>query len=178
MEGEDRLMAQVIENGNCAAVPGHPQPWRFVLFSEGGLKYLSELHSEAYRQYAGDDYEADVFWRLQDYPLRSTHVILLATRDGVSETLTESALNEALACVVQNMCFTVAAYGLSSYWSTTGAGHLEASGQYLYLEPGDTLAGLLYIGWIDKRLQRERKERYDMEGINWIRRMPGWMGKP
>ena len=55
---------------------------------------------------------------------------------------------EAVACAVQNIYLSVAAYGLGGYWTTGGITYLENAKYHFGLGEADRLLGFFYIGHV------------------------------
>jgi nitroreductase len=54
----------------------------------------------------------------------------------------------AVACAVQNIYLSLAAYGLGGYWSTGGITYDQAARPFLGLQGEDRLMGFFYLGYI------------------------------
>jgi nitroreductase len=76
----DKIIWQILENANRA--PNHKQtePWRFTIFSGGGLKYFAELQAAVYKQYSGSSYNEGRYQKLLEYPLLSSHIISIGMK--------------------------------------------------------------------------------------------------
>jgi len=141
----DAIIWQILENANRA--PNHKQtePWRFCVFSGGGLKYFGQLQAGIYREFAADSYQQDRYKKLIEYPLMSSHVISIGMKRSGADKLPEIEEVEAVACAVQNMFLTVTAYVL----------------------------GFLYIGYVEKPVTAISKRKPIGSKVNWIDNIEG-----
>ncbi|NCI46694.1 nitroreductase family protein [Sediminibacterium soli] len=169
----DEIIWQILENANRA--PNHKQtePWRFTVFSGDGLQYFSALQATIYKQHAGNDFDESRYKKLFDYPLMSSHVIVIGMKRNETNKLPEIEEIEATACAVQNMFLSVTAYGLGCYWSTAGITYFEEAKAHFQLTKMDRLLGFFYIGHIMKPPVAISKRRPVQEKVTWIRRSAG-----
>ncbi|MDB5088524.1 MAG: nitroreductase [Mucilaginibacter sp.] len=162
------IIRQILENAIRA--PNHKQtePWRFKVFSGGGLKYFGDLQASLYHQFAGDTFNEDRHRKMREYPLMSSHVISIGMRRDETEKLPENEEIEAVACAVQNMFLSVTAYGLGSYWTSAGITYFEEAKPYFGLQPKDRLLGFFYIGYPAKPITAVSKRNPLEVSTKWI----------
>jgi nitroreductase len=164
----DKIIWQILENANRA--PNHKQtePWRFTIFSGGGLKYFAELQAAVYKQYSGSSYNEGRYQKLLEYPLLSSHIISIGMKRNEKNILPEVEEIEAVACAVQNMFLTVTAYGLGSYWTTAGITYFKEAKEYFGLSENDRLLGFFYIGYLAKSFTSPSKRTPVEKKVQWI----------
>ncbi|MCB0764867.1 MAG: nitroreductase [Flavobacteriales bacterium] len=142
------IIERVITNGTWAPTHGMTQPWRFTVFTGAGREDLSRFIGEEYRRITPPErFLQPKFDKLTARPMQSSVVIGLGMARDPSGKITERDELLAVACAVQNMYLTCAAYGLGAYWATgaplVGAGMRT----YLGLGEGDQAMGLFFIGY-------------------------------
>lgn len=164
----DEIIWQILENANRAPTHKQTEPWRFTVFSGEGLKYFGQLQAEIYKKYSGDKFNEGKLQKLIDYPLMSSHVIVIGMKRNTANKLPEIEEIEATACAVQNMFLTTTAYGLGSYWTTGGITYFEEAKPYFELQPDDKLLGFFYIGYIAELLLIPSKRGAIQEKVKWI----------
>jgi nitroreductase len=143
----DSIIWQALENANWAPSHKLTEPWRFTVFSGNGLQKLAEESAAIYKQYAGAKFKQNKYDQLLTTPLQCSHVIAIGCKRHKDE-LPEIEEIASVACAVQNIYLTVAAYGIGGYWSTGGITFMEAAKPLFGLDADDILMGFFYLGYI------------------------------
>jgi nitroreductase len=142
------IIEQILENANWAPTHQKTEPWRFRVFLGDSRERLSEYLSSWYSANTPADRFSEIkMEKMRQNPLRSACVIAICMARDPKERVPEWEELAAVACAVQNMWLSCAAYGIGSYWSTPPA-ILEA-GEFLDLGPGERCLGLFYMGYHD-----------------------------
>jgi len=166
---DDEVIKQMLENANWAPTHKLTNPWRFCVFTGGGLKKLAVFQSELYKNIStktGNFLESK-FEMLKTKPLLASHIISIGMKRDPKERLPEIEEVEAVACAVQNMSLTASAYGIGCYWGSGGITYVESAKSFFGLDVNDKLLGFLYIG-ISKNIPDGRREPID-DKVKWIR---------
>jgi nitroreductase len=145
---EDEIIEQILINATWAPNHGQTEPWQFTVFTGDGLKKLATLQSELYKREAGDDFVEGKYIKLQQQPLRASHIIAIGMKRTTTKRIPEIEDIEAVACAVQNIYLSVTAYGLGGYWTTGGVTYNESAKYFFGLGDDDKLLGFFYIGHI------------------------------
>ena len=134
----------------ASRVPDHGKlvPWRFIVFTGGGLQKLASFQAELYKQTAGSAFKEDKHRKLLTTPGECSHVISIGMKRSLKAGLPEMEDIAAVACAVQNIYLSVAAYGLGGYWTTGGITYREEAKSFFNLEKEDRLMGFFYLGYI------------------------------
>lgn len=143
----DQVIWQALENANWAPSHKLTEPWRFTVFSGGGLKKLAEGSAAIYKQYAGAKFKQNKYEGLLTTPLQCSHIIAIGCKRH-KDALPEMEEIASVACAVQNIYLTVAAYGIGGYWSTGGITFIEEAKPLFNLGEDDILMGFFYLGYI------------------------------
>lgn len=136
--------------GNAVWAPSHgmTQPWRFTVFTGPARQRLATFLGEEYRRTTP---EAKFLQRKYDNhvqrPLQSTVVVALGMVRDPQGKIPFHEEQFAVACAVQNMHLTCAAYGLGAFWSTGAVITGEAMRDFLALGPAGSCLGLFYMGY-------------------------------
>lgn len=142
------IVEKVIQNGSWAPTHGLTQPWRFIVFSGSARQRLADHLGEEYRRTVpGDRFMQRKFDALTQRPMQSSVVIAIAMARDPNGKITELDELLAVACAVQNMALTCAAYGLGSYWNTPAVAMGDGMRRFLDLGPMDRSLGLFYMGY-------------------------------
>src|SRR5262245_49003001 len=77
---DDRIIKDILTNATCAPDHGKSDPWRFIVFTGDGLKKLASFQSELYKREAGDNFKEATYTKLQQNPLKASHVIAIGMK--------------------------------------------------------------------------------------------------
>lgn len=144
----DEIITQVLENATWAPNHGRMEPWHFTVFSGEGLQKLARFQSEFYKQEAGDAFVEAKYIKLQNQPLKASHIISIGMKRTTTKNIPEIEDMLAVACAVQNIYLSITAYGLGGYWTTGGVTYIEKAKSFFGLEEPDKLLGFFYVGYI------------------------------
>ncbi|MBL7738994.1 MAG: nitroreductase [Chitinophagaceae bacterium] len=145
---DDAIVKEILTNATWAPNHGKEEPWRFTVFTGEGLKKLAAFQSELYKLEAGENFKEPAYIKLQQNPLKASHVIAIGLKRSVNKNIPETEDIAAVACAVQNMYLSLTAYGLGGYWTTGGVTYKETAKPFFGLEENDRLLGFFYIGHI------------------------------
>ena len=145
---EDNIINEIITNASWAPNHGKQEPWHFTVFSGDGLQKLATYQSELYKELAGENFKEITYSKLQQNPLKASHVIALGMKKTANKNIPEVEDVAAVACAVQNIYLSVTAYGLGGYWTTGGVTYKEKAKEFFGLCEEDKLMGFFYIGHI------------------------------
>ena len=113
----DPVIRQILENANRAPTHKLTQPWRFTVFSGKGREVFSEMQTEIYTKYAGENFKEKKLQNLRDYPLFSSHVIVVGMKRTLHISIPETEEIIAVGCAIENIFLSLNAYNLGGYIS-------------------------------------------------------------
>lgn len=145
---DDEIIKDILINATWAPNNGGEEPWQFTVFSGEGLKKLAIFQSELYKQVAGEKFKEATYLKLQQNPLKASHVIALGMKRSENKNIKEVEDIEAVACAVQNIYLSLTAYGLGGYWGSGGVTYYEEAKSFFGLGEKDKLLGFFYIGHV------------------------------
>ncbi|MCB0777339.1 MAG: nitroreductase [Chitinophagaceae bacterium] len=145
---DDDIIKEILINATWAPNHGKQEPWHFTVFSGDGLQQLATFQSELYKQLAGENFKEITYGKLQQNPLKASHVIALGMKRTTNKNIPEVEDIAAVACAVQNLYLSVTAYGLGGYWTTGGVTYKEEAKSFFGLGENDRLLGFFYIGHV------------------------------
>ncbi len=145
---DDAIIKEILTNAIWAPNHGRMEPWHFTVFTGEGLKTLAEFQSEMYKQGAGENFKEITYKKLQQNPLKASHIIALGMKRTTLKNIPEVEDIAAVACAVQNIYLSVTAYGLGGYWTTGGVTYNEKAKSFFGLGEADRLLGFFYIGHV------------------------------
>jgi nitroreductase len=164
----DDIILQMLDNANMAPTHKRTEPWRFMVFKGEGLAKLGKYQAELYKKIASEagDFKEEKYLNLLNKPKMASHVISIGMKRDRKERLPEIEEIEAVACAVQNMYLTAAAYGIGCYWGSGGITYMEEAKEFFGLEEKDKLLGFFYTGI--PRKWPEGKRKPVQEKIKWV----------
>lgn len=167
---EDAIIEQMLENANWAPTHALTEPWRFKVFTEGGLQQLADFQSGLYRQKSEEagNFDDNKFTKLAEKPLQCSHIISIGMARDPKERIEPVEEAEAVACAVQNMYLTATAYGIGCYWGSGGVTYWPEALPFFNLGENDQLLGFLYIG-MPKTKWPEGRRKPVSEKVSWVR---------
>ncbi|HLG39942.1 MAG TPA: nitroreductase [Chitinophagaceae bacterium] len=145
---DDDIIKEILTNATWAPDHGKAEPWRFTVFSGDGLKKLASFQSELYKQEAGDNFKETTYLKMQQNPLKASHIIAIGMKRTTTKNIPETEDIIAVACAIQNIYLSVNAYGLGGYLTTGGVTYKESAKEFFGLGEQDKLLGFFYIGYI------------------------------
>ncbi|MEO5563134.1 MAG: nitroreductase [Chitinophagaceae bacterium] len=164
---DDEIVKEILINATWAPNHGQTEPWHFTVFTGEGLKKLASFQSELYKQEAGTDFVEGKYKKWQTQPLVASHIIAIGMRRTTTKRIPEIEDIEAVACAVQNIYLSVAAYGLGGYWSTGGIVYSENAKPFFGLGEQDKLLGFFYIGHIAIPSPGAKRQPIE-EKVRWV----------
>ena len=147
-EVEKDIIEEILINATWAPNHGKKEPWHFTVFSGEGLKKLADFQSELYKEVSGENFKEGTYAKLQQNPLKASHVIAIGMKRTPNKNIPEIEDIEAVSCAVQNIYLSVTAYGLGGYWTTGGVTYRDKAKEFFGLQEEDKLLGFFYIGYI------------------------------
>lgn len=165
---DDSIIWQMLENANWAPTHKLTEPWRFCIFKGEGLKKLADFQSQLYKNYSSEQgtYVESKYQMLKTKPLLASHIISIGMKRDPGGRLPEIEEIAAVACSVQNMYLTAAAYNIGCYWGSGGITYMDKAKPFFGLGQNDKLLGFLYVG-IPKKTYKG-KRRPVSEKVKWI----------
>jgi len=164
----DEIIWQILENANRAPTHKLTEPWRFRVFSGEGLQHFADLQTEIYTKYAGEKFKEKKLKNLREYPLMSSHVILIGMKRTSEINIPEIEEIIATACAVENIYLSISAYNLGGYLSTGSITYLEETKRYFDFESTDKIIGIFYVGCIETIANPLSKRQPVKEKVEWI----------
>lgn len=165
---DEVIIMQILENATWAPNHGQTEPWYFTVYSGEGLKILADFQSDLYRKTAGEAFKENKYQKLRDQPLKASHIIAIGMKRTLHKSIPEIEDIEAVACAVENIYLSVAAYGLGGYWTTGGITYIEEAKSFFGLEESDKLLGFFYIGHVAIPSAKGKRKPLD-EKVRWVK---------
>ncbi|MFM1915556.1 MAG: hypothetical protein RLZZ531_1225 [Bacteroidota bacterium] len=138
----------LLTNAQWAPTHGNTQPWRFHVFTEGGLQKLSTFLGETYLKLTPKEQQNDAkLAKMLRRPLLSSVAIAVSMKRQEEEKIPEIEEIEAVACAIQNLHLSCTAYGLGGFWATPKVIYSEEMTSFLGLSSRDKCLGIFYIGY-------------------------------
>jgi nitroreductase len=164
----DEIIENILINATWAPTHGQNEPWHFSVYTGDGIKQLASFQSELYKQESGSKFTESKYIKLQQQPLKASHIIALGMKRDANSKIPEREDIEAVACAVQNIYLSVAAYGLGGYWTTGGITYYEKAKSFFGLGETDKLLGFFYTGYIAVPSAKGKRIHINQK-VSWIR---------
>lgn len=165
---DDSIVWQILENSNWAPNHGLTQPWRYKVFTGSGLEKLANFQANLYQKITSKEkFKPEKYERMMKNILKSSHVIVICMKRQTSGKILELEEIEAVACSVQNMALTAAAYQICSFWGSGGVTYTQELKDFLGLEEQDKCLGYLYLGYSDSPTTKSRRDPIQ-DKVEWI----------
>lgn len=165
---DDNVIWQILENAGWAPNHGLTQPWKYHVFSDSGLIKLAEFQAAWYQKITPPEkFKSDKYARMKTNVLNCSHVVVICMERQKSEQIPEIEEIEAVACSVQNMALTAAAYDICSFWGSGGVTYTAELKEFLGLGEKDRCLGYLYLGYSDCPSTKSRRDSIKNKVI-WI----------
>lgn len=164
---DDAIVKEILTNATWAPNHGQSEPWQFTVFTGDGLKKLAAFQSELYKQDAGENFKEAAYIKLQQNPLKASHIIAIGMKRTTTKNIPEVEDIAAVACAVENMYLSLTAYGLGGYWTTGGVTYNEKAKSFFGLGEQDKLLGFFYIGHIAVPSPAAKRKPLE-EKVKWV----------
>jgi nitroreductase len=164
----DEIIWQILENANRAPTHKLTEPWRFKVFSDDGLKHFADLQTEIYTKYAGEKFKEKKLKNLKEYPVMSSHVILIGMKRTTTINIPEIEEIIATACAIENIYLSISGYNLGGYLSTGGITYIEEAKSYFNFDEKDKIIGTFYLGCVENVPNPLSKRQPVKEMVEWI----------
>ncbi len=163
------IIEKILQNANWAPSHKFTEPWRFIVFTGGGLKRLASFMSELYKEVSTEkgNFDPKKYEMLQTKPMKASHIISIGMKRDEKESVPEIEEIEAVACAVQNMSLTATAYGVGSYWGSGGVTYFEKAKPFFNLGPNDKLLGFFYLGMPKKSITKGKRKPIE-DKVRWV----------
>lgn len=167
---DDALVEQMLENANWAPTHALTEPWRFKVFTGSGLNKLADFQSALYKEKteATSEFDETKFRKLQEKPLQCSHIISIGMQRDPKAKVPEIEEVASVACAVQNMYLTAAAYGIGCYWGSGGVTYWPEAKSFFDLKEADKLLGFLYLG-VPKTKWPQGRRKPLADKVQWVR---------
>ncbi|HEY4208775.1 MAG TPA: nitroreductase [Puia sp.] len=145
---DEATIWQLLENANWAPNHKRTEPWRFTVFAGEGRKRFAAFQAMRYQETAGGKFRQDKYDKLLENPEKASHIVAIILRRSTTVDIPEMEEIAAVACAIENIYLSIAAYGVGGYWTTGGVTFDPAAREFFGLENGDRLMGFFYLGYV------------------------------
>ncbi len=147
-EIDESVLSEILENANWAPTHGMTLPWRFSIYSGESRRRLAEFLATTYKEITPpEQFKPNKYEGMSQNAMLAPVVIAIGMKRQEIEKISELDEIQAVACAVQNMHLTAAAYGLGAFWSTNVAAISDQMREFTGLGAKDRALGLFYLGY-------------------------------
>lgn len=167
---DDTIVEQMLENARWAPTHKMTEPWRFIVFTENGIRQLAEEQSKLYKEVTerNGTFREDKYTSLKSKPLLSSHIIAVCMHRDPKKSVPEVEEVGAVYCAIENMYLTATAYGVGCYLSTGGITYFPEAKPLFDLGENGVLIGFLHVGKPKSPITGGKRKAI-AEISNWIR---------
>jgi nitroreductase len=145
---DDSVLNEILQNANWAPTHGMTEPWRFSIYTGDARRRLADFLAATYREITPpDEFKPNKYEGMSKNAMLAAVVIGIGMKRQEIEKISELDEIQAVACAVQNMHLTAAAYGLGGFWSTNTAAISGQMRDFAGLGKKDLALGLFYLGY-------------------------------
>lgn len=166
----DHIVEAMLENANWAPTHKLTEPWRFIVFTGGGIERLAREQAELYKKVtmADNSFKENRYENLLNKPKLSSHIIAVAMKRDENKSVPEVEEIGSVFCAVQNILLTAFAYNVGAYLSTGGITYFEEAKQLFGLGADDKLIGFIHVGHIKGEIPAGRRKPIS-DKVDWER---------
>ena len=145
---DESIIQLILENANWAPTHGLTEPWRFTVYTGPARARLADFLAATYQAITTpEEFKPNKYEGMSRNALLAPVVIAIGMKRQEIEKIPELDEIQAVACAVQNMHLTAAAFGLGGFWSTNVAAVSPQMCRFIGLGPKDRAMGLFYLGY-------------------------------
>ncbi|WP_142686708.1 nitroreductase family protein [Chitinophaga polysaccharea] len=165
------ILQEILTNAIWAPTHKMTEPWRFIVLQGSQLEKFGNYMAAYYRSYYQSKMPEAAFETkytfLRNYPLKAACMIAIILVRSKTISLPEWEEVAAISSAVHNMALTCTAFGLGSYWNTSGASVDYVTG--LGLADNERSLGLMMVGYPDENTPPSKKRRTPVEQkVTWF----------
>lgn len=151
--------------------PNHhlTEPWRFIVITGGALDELGEAMAERVRQqYAGLPELAGKVELEKSRPHRAPVILVLIYVPSTHPKAIEREDRYAVGAAIENILLAAHSRAMAGYLRTGPAAEFAGVHRYLGLNPGEEVAGFIYLGYPADQPNPVQSRRTDpMDRAEW-----------
>ena len=167
---DDGIVHKILESANWAPNHGRTEPWRFKVYSSKGRNKLLELMKELYTETTPKEkFNPAKIDKMEVNCRLSSHIIVIMMKRQEIERIPEIEEIEAVACAVQNLALTAAAYNVAGYWSSGNITYKAETRKAMGLSEKDLLLGFYYLGLTDDQWPQGKRCSDIEDKTEWIK---------
>ena len=143
----DEVVHHILELANTAPNHKRTMPWRFRVFCDDSMKDLLEFKKAYYlANTPGEKIKASKVSAFDERKEQCSHIIAISAYLDQRIALPEWEEISAVACAVQNIYLSLAAYNIGGYWSTGNLVESLEIRRHLELTENERFLGFFYLG--------------------------------
>lgn len=134
-----------------APTHGRTEPWRFIIFSNEGLKNFALQHADLYKKYTAEESFTNAkYQNIIQNGEKASHIIAVYMKRQLTQKIPLVEEIAATAAAIEHLLLGAQEQGIAALWSTGGMTYHESMKQLLGLEENDQMMGLIYLGYSDE----------------------------
>ena len=166
---DDKTIKEILASANWAPNHGRTEPWRFKVYSGKGKDKLLDLMKSIYTETTPPDkFNPAKIDKMEVNCRLSSHIIVIMMKRQEIERIPELEEIEAVACAVQNLALTAAAYDVAGYWSSGSITYKPETLKAMGMGQKDKVLGFYYLGLTNEQWPEGKRCSDIDEKVEWI----------
>lgn len=161
----DEAIWKLLQNANYAPSHKRTEPWRFIVFSEEGVKKFYTAMGEIYKKVTpAEEFKPEKIDKFSKKAELVSHVIAIGMKRDEKERIPVQEEEYAVACAVQNILLSTKSLNIIGYWGTGQLAYTDEMKSFLGFGENDKCLGFLQLGVPKKGLpDLEKKQMSEIE---------------
>lgn len=151
-----------------APTHGRTEPWRFIVFSNEGLKNFAQEHADLYKKYTAEESFTNAkYQNIIQNGEKASHIIAVYMKRQPTQKIPLIEEIAATAAAIEHLLLGAQEQGIAALWSTGGMTYHDSMKQLLGMEENDQMMGLIYLGYTDEAAPTAKRNIPLSEKITW-----------
>jgi nitroreductase len=166
----DSVIKNALEMANWAPNHRKTEPWRFKVFTDGGVFRLMQFMADLYvKTTPSKDFNSSKPEKMAQNALKISHAIAIVVRYSGEDILPNWEEQAAVSMAVQNLWLSLAAEpNVGGYWSTPKLIEKPEMEQFLHLGEDERCLGFYYVGSVKSGKDKPATRGALEEKLEWI----------
>ncbi|MEN9298713.1 MAG: hypothetical protein RLZZ429_1026 [Bacteroidota bacterium] len=158
----------LLELADWAPTHGRTEPWRFIVFSNEGLKKFAQDHADLYKKHTAEESFTNAkYQNIIQNGEKASHIIAVYMKRQLTQKIPLIEEIAATAAAIEHVLLGAQEQGIAALWSTGGMTYHDSMKQLLGLEENDQMMGLIYLGYTDEAIPAAKRNIPISEKTTW-----------
>ncbi len=141
----------LLELADWAPTHGRTEPWRFIIFSNEGLRNFAQQHADLYKTHTTEESFTNAkYQNIIQNGEKASHIIAVYMKRQLTQKIPLVEEIAATAAAIEHLLLGAQEQGIAALWSTGGMTYHDSMKELLGLGENDQMMGLIYLGYTDE----------------------------